>query len=327
MRKAVLMMILFFAPLYVFSAGVMVIGEDNSAAPKPPQDYKSYPSIVLGEATEAVKGKYLYNTSLIRAIQSDAPDSVKTLIYSQISANEKNDAGYTPLVVAGQVGNMEIVKLLVEVGRAEVNTPAVYDLTGLISASANGYTQIVRYLVFNGAEIEHEDVLNKTALSHAAENGHLDTVRALLRVAADPNVIDVNGMTPLFLAIQGRHDAVARELIRAGADVFYLDKYGRDVVFMVESFLPGSRTARELKKRFTKARRPFAPAYRGHNPYPFQRVTVPPCGVAQPVAVPAPVAQPVPVQAGPPVLRRVGTAGIAAPAPQYKTLEPSVIKK
>ncbi|HJD20011.1 MAG TPA: ankyrin repeat domain-containing protein, partial [Candidatus Avelusimicrobium excrementipullorum] len=116
---------------------------------------------------ELAKTKYVYDTSLVRAIKTGDADRVRTLIYANVDVNERNYAGITPLTVAAEKGNMDIIKLLVEEGSASVNLNSSYGVTPLIAAAAAGQREAVDYLLQNGADPTAKDDLGKTALLHA----------------------------------------------------------------------------------------------------------------------------------------------------------------
>lgn len=132
--------------------------------------YKTYPGYLLGER-DGVKGRYVYDTSLIRSVRAQNVDSVKTLLRARVDPNEKNDEGFTPLIKAAETGNLEIIQLLVEAG-AEIDSPAQYGITPLMVAAAGGHHQVVSYLINKGASVHRQDVLLKTPLAHAAAGGN-----------------------------------------------------------------------------------------------------------------------------------------------------------
>lgn len=102
-------------------------------------------------------------------------------------------------------GHVESTRLLVDAG-AQVKTRSALPL-----AAAEGYLEVVKYLLDVGADIdeipdneeiyyfdEHNNV--KNALCAAAENGRAEVVRFLLERGADKGITDKHGKTPLQLA-------------------------------------------------------------------------------------------------------------------------------
>ena len=84
--------------------------------------------------------------------------------------------GDYPLVNAIKFGNVEVVKYLIENG-AYIEHP-------LLLASAKGYIDIVKYLVERGENINDKDWHNQTALSLANENGHRNVAEYLISKGA-----------------------------------------------------------------------------------------------------------------------------------------------
>ena len=81
--------------------------------------------------------------------------------------------------------------------------------TALDLAAANGYDDVVRFLLERGARIDGDGVEQCTALQAAVENGHLQTVRLLLTAGARVHR-QINGLAPtLEHACNNGHDAVA----------------------------------------------------------------------------------------------------------------------
>lgn len=230
-------------------------------------DQKAYTGgTTLGNYKTATK-KYVYDTSLIRAIKISDPDRVRTLMYAHVDVNEKNYAGITPLTVAAEKGNMEIIKMLVEDGKADVNDKSSYGVTPIISASAAGQGEVIEYLVSKGANVTVKDDMGKTPLLYAvhfdqpkaieslikfdnaainlpdnsgnapliyaAQEGLLNNVKALLTYGADVNYRNpVSGLSALAAAAAEGHTQVIRALVKNGkADINLPDQSGRTPIF------------------------------------------------------------------------------------------------
>lgn len=184
-------------------------------------EQKTYHSDTLGERKPATK-KYVYDTSLMRAVKIEDVDRVRTLLYAHVDTNERNYAGITPLTVAAEKGNLEIVKLLVESGQADVNLTSSYGITPLIAACAAGQTETVKYLIAHGADAAAKDNTGKSALQYAATANNPDLMAILCKnnpTAA--NVPDASGNTPLIYAAQNNFLKQARVLLNNGANPNY----------------------------------------------------------------------------------------------------------
>ena len=99
--------------------------------------------------------------------------------------------------------------------------------TPLICAARNGYTDVVRFLVDSGADVNARDnSRDKSALLAASFKYHLDIVRYLLAHGADPDAQGINGWTPLHDAgYVGKLDVV-KALVGAGARLHILNENG-----------------------------------------------------------------------------------------------------
>ena len=184
-------------------------------------EQKKYEGDTLGNRPRA-KTKYVYDTSLVRAVKISDVDRVRTLMYANVNVNEKNYAGITPLTIAAEKGNMEIIKMLVEDGKAVVNDESSYGVTPIISAAAAGNTDVVAYLVKHGADVTAKDDLGKTALIYASGTDNSKLISNLIALDNTAvNLPDNSGNTPLIYAAQKGLVNNIKVLLAHGAMVNY----------------------------------------------------------------------------------------------------------
>ena len=182
---------------------------------------KNYASTTLG-TRERAKTKFVYDTSLVRAVKVDDADRVRTLLFANVNVNEKNYAGITPLAVAAERGNMDIIKMLVEEGGAKINEVSSYGVTPLIAAAAAGNTEATQYLIAHGADVTAKDDLGKTALLHAAAKNNKALITNLIKLnSAATELADITGNTPLMYAAQAGALGNVQALVANGANVNY----------------------------------------------------------------------------------------------------------
>ena len=229
-------------------------------------EQKKYEGDTLGNRPRPTT-KFVYDTSLVRAIKISDADRVRTLMYANVDVNEKNYAGITPLTIAAEKGNMEIIKMLVEDGNALVNEASSYGVTPLIAAAAAGNDEAVAYLVEQGANVSAKDDwgktaliyaatldnpklvssvikldktavnlpdnLGNTALIYAAQKGLLDNMKILLANGANANYRNpATGISAISAAAAEGNSAAIRMLVRTGkADVNISDLSGRTPIF------------------------------------------------------------------------------------------------
>ena len=168
------------------------------------------------------KTKLVYDTPLIHAIKIGDADRVRTLIYANVNPEERNYAGMTPLTIAAEKDNYEIVRLLVEEGGVDVNAVSSYGITPLIAAAAGGHREAVELLLKHNADATARDDLGKTALIHAmnTDNRRLTELLAKSNPAAI-NVPDNTGNTPLLYAAQKGNAENVRILLKYQANPDY----------------------------------------------------------------------------------------------------------
>ena len=100
-----------------------------------------------------------------------------------------------------------------------VNSVNLKGKTPLHVAALKGYTDIVKYLVENGTDINISDNEGKTPLRNAAFHGHIDIVRYLVENGASFNVVDDKGRTALGSAIFSGHRDLVKYLVENGAKI------------------------------------------------------------------------------------------------------------
>ncbi|XP_071588495.1 POTE ankyrin domain family member B-like [Heliangelus exortis] len=90
--------------------------------------------------------------------------------------------------------------------------------TPLHLASANGHTEVVRFLVRHRCRLDAADNFGRTPLMRAVQFHQEDCVAFLLEHGADPNLTDTDGHTALHLAIQAHDKNLVRLLLRHFVD-------------------------------------------------------------------------------------------------------------
>jgi len=117
---------------------------------------------------------------------------------------------------ASRKGDAGIVKMLIKAG-AVVNVTGM-QLTPLMVASGNGYEEVARVLINNGADVNakwtHRQI---TPLIMAATEGHKEIVKLLLEKGADVNAKNHYGTTALKAASDIGHTDIVKMLKEAGA--------------------------------------------------------------------------------------------------------------
>jgi len=128
--------------------------------------------------------------------------------------DELSFQGATPLALAAEVNNLDVIKVLVS-GGADPNIPTEKGTTPLMLASgaatdvqrARGLEEramaldTAKYLVDHGADVNAVGEFGWTALHAAAYQGLNDVIDFLVSKGAKPDVKDQLGQTPLSIAM------------------------------------------------------------------------------------------------------------------------------
>ena len=122
----------------------------------------------------------------------------------------------TPLFAAANYGDEQTIRMLLEVGRVDVNGVGTKSsgATALLQAAYMGHTEVVRLLV-GGGEAGVDKVNNKGCTPHfmAALGNNIETARYLLSKGADRTIETRNpgGYTALSIAEQTGHTSKTDE--------------------------------------------------------------------------------------------------------------------
>lgn len=146
---------------------------------------------------------------------------VKELVEKDASlAKGFSPDGFPILALAAVFGQVEVTKYLhakgVDVNAAATNGSGYNALTGAVTS---GHTEIVKWLLENGADPNYRYANNYSPLLNAAANGHLEILKLLIAHGADLHAKTNDGKTALAFAEERKHGAVAdylRAAIRDG---------------------------------------------------------------------------------------------------------------
>jgi len=139
------------------------------------------------------------------------------LLMSPIIAIPENIGG-TPLMYAAYIGNIEVIKLLIEKG-ADVNARNNHNGTALMLAAQRGDLVLVKLLIEKGADPRVRHASGYTALMYAAasESSDSELIKVFLAKGVELNVKANDGETALKLAGRKGRTEIVRLLEKAGA--------------------------------------------------------------------------------------------------------------
>jgi ankyrin repeat protein len=132
----------------------------------------------------------------------------------KIDVNAKDYSGFAPIFRSAMEGEKDVVELLLRSERIDVDWKDVRGMTAFMEAADAGHRDIVKLLI-NTGKVDSSLTNNqgRTALMMAAVNGHKDVVKLLLATGnGDKNAKDSKGQTALSLAQMMGHRGIVKLL-------------------------------------------------------------------------------------------------------------------
>jgi ankyrin repeat protein len=120
---------------------------------------------------------------------------------------EQRQRYFTQATLDGSLSRMRLLHF----AGANINSRSNGDMP-LFIAAGEGRSDVVRYLLAEGADVNAREKLGDTALTEAAYYGHVALVKELLAHGADVNAIGNDG-TALDIALN-RNNAVVVDLLK-----------------------------------------------------------------------------------------------------------------
>ncbi|XP_057291553.1 POTE ankyrin domain family member F-like isoform X2 [Hydractinia symbiolongicarpus] len=156
-------------------------------------------------------------TPLFKAVESCSVDCVDLLILQGCQTTTYEKSGTTALHVAVLANKIQLVEILVEDGKADINVPDQLGFTPLHLSCGLGYIEVVKYLLLHHANPNTKDKKGRTPLFGAAMDNSGTITELLLENGADPNVVDELGKLP---AIPKKHKHLQRKPGRSPSPLF-----------------------------------------------------------------------------------------------------------
>jgi ankyrin repeat protein len=152
-------------------------------------------------------------TQLHIAVDNDFIKVVVLLLKAGANPNIEDSYGNSPFLYAARNSNIEMMNLLIDTGKLELNFLDNNKPSPLYFASYYGHNNIVDRLITGDhsgdkMDINHQDKNGYTQLHLAVKNGHLKVIATLLKAGADPNITNVNKLSPFDLAKQANNKEI-----------------------------------------------------------------------------------------------------------------------
>lgn len=170
------------------------------------------------------------STALMYATSMGHLSCVRKLLQCKASPNiGRISDNCTPLMWAITKNHLDIMIELLSYN-ADFNAIRKNGISALMIASELGHLDIVKYLLtlqYLKVNLKTFD-MGMTALHYACQSGHLEIVDELIgNYDTDISDTESEGFTPLIIAVQENHLLIARSLLMKGANVHIKDSYGK----------------------------------------------------------------------------------------------------
>ncbi|XP_057318326.1 uncharacterized protein LOC130663224 [Microplitis mediator] len=162
-------------------------------------------------------------TLLYRAVENENERIVELLITNKVDVNkiieDKNSLNSFPTALhkAVGIGNLNIVKILVNASNIDVNLSNGLKDPPLHEAIHKNNYKITKCLIEHGANINTDAY--KHPLDIAITNGNKEIVQLLIKNKADVDITTESGVTALSIAVLHKSSELVKMLLDAGANV------------------------------------------------------------------------------------------------------------
>ena len=147
-------------------------------------------------------------TGLMAATLYHVNDVARLLLHHTRDINIPNSHGWTVLHLAATANNIDLLKIMFDIGEDVNAVTEDYRFTPLHLAAVEGNDALLSLLIARGARVNEVTVSGLTPLMYAAQEGHKSTVALLLKYGADKHSNSVLG-TAEDMATENDHYAVA----------------------------------------------------------------------------------------------------------------------
>lgn len=158
---------------------------------------------------------------LMLAIVEGKREVCELLLNRGVDMKYRNGNGDTPLTLAIEMGEIDIVKAVLAASSGNLDYHSYGGDTPLTMAVSENRRDIVKLLLDGGASIEYRSAHGDTALILAVWQGMTDVVELLLSRGANMEYRAENGDTALTYAISHKQAEIATLLVDNGADVHH----------------------------------------------------------------------------------------------------------
>jgi ankyrin repeat protein len=148
-------------------------------------EYHNLLKLLVDKNADVSRADCYGSTPLMMATDDDATETVDFLLANGADVHAQNMTGEHALLLAAKQDSLANVKKLLS-HKADINVTNRSNITPLMFAASNGHSELVDFLIDEGAELEIKDnQTGMTALLAAADNGHQNIVKKLIQAGAN----------------------------------------------------------------------------------------------------------------------------------------------
>ena len=169
------------------------------------------------------------DAALIEAARRNDLGKVQGLLKAGANANAQGDLGWRPLIHAARIGNVEMVRALLDSHADPDASGGGYRPLG--AAIVGGHTRIAKLLLRAGASVDLKGGDGNTPLIEAALTNRADAVRILLKHGANPSLFNSMKWNAMSAAAIADNREAMEALLGAGVDPNLLDGEGNSPLY------------------------------------------------------------------------------------------------
>jgi len=154
---------------------------------------------------------------------------------ADVEARDKN--GKTPVFALANAGHTEALKWLVKERRAVIEARDNNGRTPIFTAVRRERVEIIKCLKEDlGASILVRDSNGLSPMDYAVENGKIEAIKCLKQLGANINTKTSDGLTPIFGAVSSGKIETVKCLVNLGADINAVVDDGTTLMTMAAKF-------------------------------------------------------------------------------------------
>ena len=193
-------------------------------------------ALVASGASLEMRDDNFGSTPLHAAAVSGAASVADFLAKSGADLHTKNKAGKTPMALAEEQANIDVIAVLRNAAREERERQQHHKklCLAMVVAVKQAQTDEVSRLLQEGADVNWEPLRGRTALVEAAERNHVAVMEVLVAAKAELDRADATGSTALMVAANYGSAAATEFLLRKGADDSLTNDFGRTALAIAQ---------------------------------------------------------------------------------------------